>query len=124
MAKAAELNGYPGPRHVLDLERKLNLSLETNKKVGKIYSRMHEQAVSLGGEIVEQERRLEGRFHPKVIDNGSLGKALHEIGALQAHLRSVHLETHLATTTLLSPDQVSAYNRLRRYDRTNSSHER
>jgi hypothetical protein len=47
-AKAGELNHYPGPKHVLELERELSLEKEQIDKTKETYNRMHKAAVSLG----------------------------------------------------------------------------
>ncbi len=40
-AKAAELNHYPGPKHVLELAGELSLEEKQIDKTKKIYNRMH-----------------------------------------------------------------------------------
>jgi len=40
LAKAAELNHYPGPRHVLDLASELKLSEEQRLRIEQIYNTM------------------------------------------------------------------------------------
>jgi hypothetical protein len=62
-AKAAELNHYPGPKHVLELARELRLGKEQMDQTKEAYVRMHKRAVSLGGEIVGKERFLDHLFH-------------------------------------------------------------
>lgn len=47
-AKVAELNHYPGPRHVLDLAYQSNLSEKQRKETQKIFDKMREEAVRLG----------------------------------------------------------------------------
>jgi hypothetical protein len=62
MAKAAELNGYPGPAHVLALAKELKLTDEQRQQVQAIFDQMHTRAVMLGKEIVERERALDQQF--------------------------------------------------------------
>jgi Spy/CpxP family protein refolding chaperone len=59
LAKAAELNHYPGPRHVLELASELKLSEEQRLKIEKIYNAMRERAIQLGKQIVQKERELD-----------------------------------------------------------------
>src|SRR5262245_56136455 len=40
LALAAELNGYPGPSHVLELADRLGLSLDQRNKVQDMFSKM------------------------------------------------------------------------------------
>src|ERR671911_970810 len=58
MAKLAELNGYPGPRHVLDLTNELKLTDDEYymKNITTIYDDMKEKAIELGQKIVNIER--------------------------------------------------------------------
>src|SRR5688572_5253924 len=57
-AKAAELNRYPGPRHVLDLAEQLSLTQPQKQRIERIYDGMHESAARLGREIVSKEAVL------------------------------------------------------------------
>ena len=59
MAKAAELNGLPGPRHVLDLKNELNLSQETVRKIDDIFHKMASQAKLLGQELIAIESKMD-----------------------------------------------------------------
>ena len=56
MAKVAELNGYPGPRHVLDLAAQLKLTPEQRQEVQAIYDPMTAAAKPRGAELVERVR--------------------------------------------------------------------
>ena len=38
-ARMAELNGYPGPRHLLDLSSQLNLSAQQTKEIQAVFDR-------------------------------------------------------------------------------------
>ena len=57
-AKAAELNHYPGPKHVLELKEKLNLSKAQIEQTKDIYEEMHKKTVRLGKLFVEKEKFL------------------------------------------------------------------
>lgn len=114
-AKAAELNHYPGPRHVLDLADKLALSAEQRQRTQALFDAMQQRAMTLGRELVEKERALDERFATGVIDEPSLRTLLQEIGYLQAELRHVHLATHLKQKAILTRHQVVLYDRLRGY---------
>src|ERR1043166_8084969 len=53
LAKAAELNGYPGPAHALDLAAKLGLDSGQVLRLTAIHDRMRETARSLGGDVLQ-----------------------------------------------------------------------
>jgi hypothetical protein len=114
-AKAAELNGYPGPLHVLELASELRLSDAQRKQTEALYAKMKAQAVALGSQLVEEERRLDHLFADRSVTSASLADALARIGALQAKVRGAHLDAHLAQAQLLSAEQRDAYMRLRGY---------
>jgi len=115
LALAAELNGFPGPRHVLDLADSLQLSDTQRAAVQETFDAMCVEAKRLGAAIVESERRLDDAFAEGAVDARSLETVLGRIGALQAELRFTHLAAHLAVRDVLSPDQIDRYRRLRGY---------
>lgn len=115
-AKAAELNGYPGPRHALDLGRELGLSEAQQRQVTAVWDRMNKAARSLGAALIEREAALDQLFGAGGITAERLSAETAAIGELQARLRAAHLLAHLETRALLSPEQVAQYNRLRVYD--------
>ncbi|WP_448191275.1 Spy/CpxP family protein refolding chaperone [Azospirillum sp. sgz301742] len=115
LAKAAELNGYPGPPHVLDLAADLGLSAEQVTAMKDILARMTAAAKPLGTTIVERERDLDRQFAERRIDQASLAAATAGIAQIQGELRAVHLAAHLETRAALSDEQASRYNTLRGY---------
>src|SRR5262245_40913588 len=48
LALAAELNGYPGPLHVLELADQIELSGEQRERVRQLYDSMKAEAVPVG----------------------------------------------------------------------------
>ena len=122
LAKAAELNGYPGPAHVLALAMQLKLSDQQRQQVQAIYDQMHERAVSLGTEIVERERALDQQFAKGEVRSGDVAAETANIAALQGQLRSVHLTAHLDTRPILNPDQLTLYQKLRGYSSPSPAH--
>lgn len=123
LALPAELNGYPGPKHVLDLADQLDVTPEQREAVQAIFDRMNKHARDLGARIVEAERALEKAFRNGAIDAGSLQAQTGAIAKLQGELRAAHLLAHLETKVLLTPAQFAAYSRLRGYEAgTSHSH--
>ena len=123
LALPAELNGYPGPRHVLDLTDDLELTPEQNTQIQALFDEMEPQAIALGKEILAMETTLEEDFRMQTIDEAGLEAQLQSISQLQAQLRYVHLRTHLATIKILSPHQVTLYNDLRGYEEMPAGHD-
>jgi len=115
-AKTAELNGYPGPAHVLELATPLGLSPSQRERTEDLFRRMEADAIAHGRRLVEEERRLDASFADRSVTPGSLAAATRRIGELQAELRRVHPEAHLAQVALLTPLQVARYVQMRGYD--------
>jgi Spy/CpxP family protein refolding chaperone len=114
-AKLAELNGFPGPKHILENEAAIELSPEQKAEVEKSFQKMKGRAIELGKQIVEKEKELDDLFQQNKIDTVVLQQKTSNIANLQAELRVAHLEAHLEMKKLLSPAQVEKYNRLRGY---------
>jgi hypothetical protein len=117
LARAAELNGYPGPRHVLDAvaARKLTASREQIQRVQQIFDRMKREAGRVGLQILDEEQRLEAAFRAGTITETDLRSQVARIAALHGELRTIHLAAHLATRALLSDLQIARYNEIRGY---------
>jgi hypothetical protein len=114
-ALAAELNGYPGPAHVLELARELALSAEQRAETEALFERMAASARELGARLVDAERALDEMFRRRTVAAASLSEALSGIGALQARLRGAHLQAHLEQSRILSEEQIARYAELRGY---------
>ena len=112
LARPAELNGYPGPRHVLDLADALELTDEQRARTRAIHEAMHRDAVSLGGRIVGMEEELDRAFARRAGAPG-LQYLVGDIAKLRGELRWVHLRAHLETAALLTDAQRAEYARLR-----------
>ncbi len=115
LAKIAELNGFPGPKHILENETAMELSAEQKADVQKSFQKMKEKAVELGRQIVEREKELNELFQQNKIDEAILQEKIQTIAKLQGDLRGAHLQAHLEMKKLLSPPQIEKYNRLRGY---------
>jgi Spy/CpxP family protein refolding chaperone len=115
LAKAAELNGYPGPRHVLALVRELRLTESQAAQVTAIRDRMSAAARPLGDELIDRERALDQLFARLEVTPERLTAATAAIGETQARLRAAHLAAHLETRAVLGPEQIAEYDKLRGY---------
>ena len=115
LALAAELNGYPGPLHVIELADKLGLSADQRARVERLFADMKAEAVPLGEKLIAQETELDRQFASRSISADSLMRATAAIGETQGQLRAAHLKYHLLTLAILSPDHVRRYGGLRGY---------
>ena len=121
-AKAAELNRYPGPKHVLELADKLELSALQKERTIALFAAMQAEAVELGKRLIAAEAELDRLFAAGTIDVESLEAQLARIGELQAQLRFVHLDAHLQQRSILSHHQVAHYVTLRGYHGDHGEH--
>jgi Spy/CpxP family protein refolding chaperone len=115
LALAAELNGYPGPRHVLDLADELQLTAEQQRRTGALFEAMRRETAALGAQLIEAERTLDRLFAEKRATPQSVAAATEAAGVTQGELRAAHLRYHLAMMDVLTPEQVAAYSHLRGY---------
>lgn len=115
LAKAAELNRYPGPAHMLELADKLQLNAEQRNLSKAIFKTMQATAIRHGKALVEKERTLDRLFAGGDITSENLWAALEEIGRLQAEVRRTHLQAHLEQRKILTRQQIVRYEELRGY---------
>ena len=119
LAKAAELNGLPGPAHLLEMREEIHLNDTQVTEITKIYNRMKSQAIQQGERLIALELELENQFQNRTIDNSILRSSLDAIEKVRTELRYIHLSAHLATPDILSQEQIEKYNELRGYSNTN-----
>ena len=115
LALAAELNGYPGPLHVLELAEPLGLTPGQRDRMTRLFEAMKSEAVVLGEKLIAEEASLDRQFAAKTITGTGLADGVQAIGMAQAALRVAHLKYHLATVDVLTPEQVARYAELRGY---------
>lgn len=120
LALPAELNGYPGPAHVLEHAAELGLSPDQLARTQTLFDAMKAEAVPVGERLIDEETNLDRLFASHQITPASLTVATNEIGATQAQLRQTHLKYHLAMMDVLSPSQVERYRELRGYSSDNA----
>jgi Spy/CpxP family protein refolding chaperone len=115
LAVAGELNGYPGPKHVLELARELNLTEAQRARTQELFDAMKGEAVPLGQQLIAAESDLDRQFSGRTVTPASLTAATATIGATQGTLRATHLKYHLAMMDVLTPEQTRRYGELRGY---------
>jgi Spy/CpxP family protein refolding chaperone len=115
LSKVAELNHYPGPRHVLDQADDLGLSPTQLANAREIWQAMDIKARALGETIVAKEAALETSYASGEATPANTRTVLDELARLQADLRYTHLSAHLAMRSVLSAEQISRYDALRGY---------
>ena len=115
LALAGELNGFPGPSHVLELADALSLSAEQRVTTQQLLAQMKAQARTLGAEVMAAEGRLDALFKEHRVTRDNLMAATLQVAHAQGLLRAAHLEYHLTMSEVLTARQIEVYNQLRGY---------
>jgi len=116
MASYAEENGYPGPKHVLDLKDELGLTHDQLMKTEALEKVVGSSAVVKGEEIVQAEEELYKLFAAGTVSEKMLRVKLEEVGKLRADLRFIHLQAHLRMKQILTAEQTKRYSELRGHE--------
>lgn len=121
-AKAAELNGWPGPLHALELAEPLALNADQRAGITAIREAMLAEAKPLGEELIAAETALDALFADGTPDIARITEATAEVGAIEAALRAVHLAAHIDVKPLLTKHQRMIYAKRRGYDDDHGNH--
>jgi hypothetical protein len=115
LALPAELNGYPGPSHLLELADPIGLTDAQRQTVQGLFDTMKAETIPLGEQLIAQETELDALFATHKATAERVAALTAAIGSTQARLRTAHLRYHLSTLGLLEPEQVERYADLRGY---------
>jgi len=115
LALPAELNGHPGPRHVLELGEALGLSPEQTLEMRDIYKAMKAEAIAAGLALIDAERSIDAGFKSGALDPDKLRVLITVAENARANLRYIHLSRHLQSVDLLTQEQTAKYAELRGY---------
>lgn len=115
LALAAELNGMPGPAHLLELKDQIPLTLEQVTKTQALFDDMRRAAIPVGERLIAAEAAIEAAFAKGGVDEAALRRLLAEAESARTELRFIHLSQHYKTVQFLSPEQIKQYNVLRGY---------
>ena len=115
LARAAELNGMPGPAHLLELKDRIPLTANQVTAISAIFTDMRAAAIGEGERLISREAALETAFRNGSVTDRSLQGLPSEIGRARTALRHVHLAAHLKTLPLLIHAQIARYHVLRGY---------
>ena len=119
LALAAELNGMPGPLHLLELKEQLGLTPDQVQAIEVIYEQMQAEAIQAGEQFIEAEAAIEAGFREQQLSEQTLQELIMASAQARAQLRYVHLSRHLQTPPLLTAEQIARYNTLRGYGSQN-----
>lgn len=114
-ALPAELNGWPGPMHILEFAEPLRLTPDQRSQIKAIFDRMQARAREAGARYVEAEKALDSQFRSPQADREAVRRLAIEADRLRAEKRLAHLEAHIEAAPILTPEQRTEYGRLRGY---------
>lgn len=115
LALPAELNGVPGPAHLLELADDIPLREDQIERIERIYASMREEAIAEGRTLLELEAEIESQFREHTVTEESLRDLTTRAAASRGRLRYIHLSRHLEMLPLLSEEQIDHYAVLRGY---------
>lgn len=115
LALPAELNGVPGPRHVLDLADELALTDDQRVNIEVIFRQFQSAVIPAGDHYLAAVQTLEEAFRSQKVTAGNLPELVEEVSRLEGELVAIHLLAHLSTAQALNAEQIATYNRLRGY---------
>lgn len=117
LAKVAELNGLPGPRHVIELREELEVTPEQYRRTEAAMKTMRSEAIILGNEIVRTETQLDSLFatFAAAVEPESASDLVMHAANLSGKLRWTHIAAHIAMMDILTEEQRTRYVQLRGY---------
>ena len=115
LALPAELNGLPGPAHLLELKEQLGLDPEQVAQVEALFEDMQQEAIAAGARFIAAEAALDAAFASGELTPEILEQQVSEAAEARGALRYVHLSRHLETPAILTEAQIARYGELRGY---------
>jgi Spy/CpxP family protein refolding chaperone len=122
LAKAAEVNGHPGPAHVLELADELQLTPGQRDAVKAAFERMQMKARALGVAYIAAEKAVDQAFKSGAAKAEEVSARVAEAHRLLSEVRLAHLIAHVEITPLLTPEQRARYAELRGYAGSGAPH--
>jgi Spy/CpxP family protein refolding chaperone len=113
LAFAADQNGYPGPLHVLELTRELQITAEQEARMRGLFETMRREARVRAGHLAAAEAGLARLFADRAADERAVRTAVQDAEAARRDVRLVHLLAHLQTHDVLTEAQRQKYHELR-----------
>lgn len=115
LALPAELQGKPGPSHLLELADELELTEEQVGIFNQMYEEMRGEAIAAGEVLIAAERALSDALAHDALSPTKLRELVDVSANARAELRYIHLSRHLCTTAHLTREQIHKYGVLRGY---------
>ena len=114
-ARPAELNGYPGPMHILELAEELELSTTQRAEIEGLFQQMKTRARAAGEAYVAAEMALDAAFKTRNADTQSVAQLTRDADQKRAEKRLTHLDAHIEARRILTETQRQRYATLRGY---------
>ncbi len=115
LARAAELNHFPGPKHLLELMSELDLNHAQIERIEAIHKKMSTQAIAKGEDILKAEFHLANLFTSGQPTAAEVKRVTEHLGIMRGQLQAIHLLAHIESTRELTGEQIEGYDRLRGY---------
>lgn len=121
LARSAELNGYPGPAHILELDQDLGLTDAQRARVKAAFDAVKGKLRVLGARYVEAEQAVDAAFRAKAPAK-TLAARVSMANKLLGEIRMAHLTAHIEVTPVLTEAQRYKYAALRGYGTDGAAH--
>ena len=115
LARAAELNHFPGPAHLLELAAELGLGDAQIERIEEIHGKMKARAIAKGEEVLDAELHLSNLFASGQPSAPVLARMTEHLGLMRGQLQAIHLLAHIEAAEVLTVEQIEGYDRLRGY---------
>lgn len=115
LALPAELNGHPGPKHVLELATELALTPVQLTQVERLFATMQTEARQAGAVVLAAEARLDELFQQPAPAPQEVEQSVSGAATAWGRLRWIHLRHHLKLRGVLTAEQQERYQTLRGY---------
>ena len=115
LARPAELNHFPGPKHLLELGLDLGLDHVRIERIEAIHKKMRTRAIAKGEKILSAERHLANIFASGQPSAADIERITGHLGVLRGQLQAIHLLAHIESARELTVEQIERYDRLRGY---------
>ena len=114
-ALSAEINGYPGPAHILELADQLGLTTVQREVIRQRFEFMQVRAREAATRYVAAEKALDQAFRENVMDLVAIKRLTVEADNMRSETRFAHLQAHVEARRILAKDQLERYATLRGY---------
>ncbi len=107
LAKPAELNGVPGPAHILELEEALQLTPEQVTSIQALWETMNQSAKYYGERYLQSEAKIERFFNETETDEKQLPLLLADSANPPCKIKACSFTSTFESKAIVNPASVN-----------------